>query len=313
MTKRALGKGLSALLGESPGATRPRESRHSTDGSAREEAESSAPLLDGREAVMVDVAGLAPNPHQPRKSIDDNSLQGLSESIRQNGVLQPVLVRRRNDRYELVAGERRLRAAKLAGLDEIPALVCTMEEAESMKVALLENIQRENLNAIEEAEAYRAIMEHYGATHQELAAMLGRSRSAVSNLLRLLNLETSIQNQVVEGTLTMGHARALLGVEDGPTRLRLAREVEKNGLSVRALEERVQGNGGSAPHRRRRKAEKPDPEAAAIREFETRLQHHLGSPSRIRRRGEKGRIEIEFYSNEELERVLESMGIDPQL
>ncbi len=313
MTKRALGKGLGALLGGNPAI--------SIDPSHREGGSSSTPsgegtLLAGRRAVMLAVGELVPNPHQPRKHMDDNALRGLADSIEQNGVLQPVLVRKKGKAYELVAGERRLRAAQLAGLEEIPALVCTMEEAESMKVALLENIQREDLNAIEEAEAYQKIMEHYGATHQELAAMLGKSRSSVSNSLRLLGLERSIQDRVVAGELSMGHARALLGVEDPKRRLRLAREVERKGLSVRALEERIrhsQVGSSSSTGAKKSPPVATDPEATALREFETRLQHHLGGPCRIRRRGQRGRIEIEFFSNEELERVLERMGISSQL
>lgn len=303
MKKRALGRGLSALLGDSPSI--------STDRRGPEKAEVQGGFFDGRQAMMVGVGELVPNPHQPRKHMDDNALRGLAQSIEQNGVLQPVLVRRRGEGFELIAGERRLRAAQLAGLVEIPALVCSMEEAESMRVAVLENIQREDLNAIEEAEAFQKVMEHYGATHQELAAMLGKSRSSVSNSLRLLGLEKTIQEQVISGELTMGHARALLGVEDSKRRLRLAREVHKRGLSVRALEDRIRGQA-NAPAKRPR-ADNTDPEAPAIREFETRLQHHLGSPCRIRRRGKRGKVEIEFFSNEELERVLETIGISSQL
>jgi ParB family chromosome partitioning protein len=313
MTKRALGKGLGALLGGNPAISIERDRSVPENGTAAHPVEGG--LLDGREAVMVAVGELAPNPHQPRKHMEENKLRELAQSIERNGVLQPVLVRRNERGFELVAGERRLRAAQLAGLEQIPALVCTFEEAESMKVALLENIQREDLNAIEEAEAFQKVMEHYGATHQELAAMLGKSRSSVSNSLRLLGLEESIREQVISGELSMGHARALLGVDDSRLRLRLAREVERKGLSVRALEERIRGrslsrNGSESPAK---KSRKEDPEAAALREYETRLQHHLGSPCHIRRRGQRGRVEVEFFSNEELERVLESMGISSQL
>ena len=152
---------------------------------------------------LVAIASLEMNPHQPRKTIQEEPLQELAASIRDNGVLQPVLVRRNGSGLELVAGERRVRAAQLAGLQEIPAIICSYAEGESMKVALLENIQREDLNAIEEAEAYRAVMERLGATHQELAGLLGKSRSAVSNMLRLLNLEQTIRNLVTGGELTL--------------------------------------------------------------------------------------------------------------
>jgi ParB family chromosome partitioning protein len=263
---------------------------------------------------MIRLGDLSMNPHQPRKNIAEEQLQELAQSIRSNGVLQPILVRRTDDDYELIAGERRVRAAQIAGLDEVPAIVWSIAEAESMKVALLENIQREDLNAIEEAEAYRGIMEHLGATHQELADMLGKSRSGVSNMLRLLNLEQTIRNLVVDGDLTMGHARALLRLDDGSQRLKLARAVAKQGMSVRALEKKIQElqspRSAHDPHETERPA---DPEARALREFETRLFRHLGSPCQITRRGNKGRINIEFFSDEELERILESLGISSQL
>lgn len=303
MNRRALGKGLGALLGDGA-AVRPQR-----DGAP------GAPVhLGDREAIMVAVEGLAPNPHQPRKHFAEEGLEELAASIRENGVLQPILVRRVDDRLEIVAGERRVRAARLAGVDEVPALVCSLAEAESMRVALLENIQREDLDPIEEAEAYQAIMDHYGASHGELAAMLGKSRPAVSNTLRLLRLETSIRELVQSGDLTMGHARALLGVEDGALRLRLAREVERKGWSVRRLENEVLKLTNKDDRRPRRRRSSPrDPEAPALREFENRMFERLGSRCSIQRRGERGSIRIEFYSNEELERVLEAMGISSQL
>ncbi|NNM31887.1 MAG: ParB/RepB/Spo0J family partition protein [Gemmatimonadetes bacterium] len=301
MAKRALGKGLSALIGD---AVAPQTSPGSVSGPA---------MLGDREAVMMMVDQIAANPHQPRKVMDPEALEELAASIRSNGVIQPVLVRRIGDRFELVAGERRLRATKMAGLSEIPALVCTMEESESLKLALLENIQREDLNAIEEAEAYRAIMDHYGATHQELADMLGKNRSTVTNMLRLLGLEESLQEQVVAGVLTMGHARALLAVEDPQIRRDLAARIQKTGMAVRALEKEVQAL--QSPRKRRKKAAAAgfDPATAALQEFQRRLEHHLGSPALIKRRGKQGRIEIEFFSDEDLTRVLQTIGVDVQL
>lgn len=307
MSKRALGRGLSALL---PGAS------DGVDRSATRGLPASAgpAMLGTREARMVPLAGLRANPHQPRKSMTDEGLEELASSIRANGVLQPILVRHATEGLEIVAGERRVRAARLAGLEEIPALVCSLEESESMKVALLENIQRENLNAIEEAEAYQAIMEHYGATHQELADLLGKNRSTVTNMLRLLQLEISIRQLVEDGSISMGHARALLSVENPKLRMALARATQKEGMSVRALEKKVQLLQEGAQKAKTEPESPPrDPDASAVREFETRLFHRLGSPCSIRRRGKKGRIEIEFFSDEELERILEAMGISSQL
>lgn len=303
MNRRALGKGLGALLGEGAAAVRPEFAR----------AEPGPARLGDREAIMVDLEGLGANPHQPRKNFNSTGLEELAASIRDNGILQPILVRRVGDAMEIVAGERRVRAARMAGLRQVPALVCSLAEAESMRVALLENIQRENLDAIEEAEAYKAVMEHYGASHGELAAMLGKSRPAVSNALRLLRLEASIRDLVQSGVLTMGHARALLGVEDSALRLRLAREAEQKGWSVRHLESEVLRLTNKDERRPQRKRAAEDPEAPALREFEGRMFERLGSKCAIQRRGEKGLIRIEFFSNEELERVLEAMGISSQL
>jgi ParB family chromosome partitioning protein len=304
MAKRALGKGLSALLGDSVAPVR-------TSATPRPGDAAVGAMLGDREAVLVPLEQLRANPRQPRKTMDEEALAGLAASIRHNGVLQPILVRRDGPSFELIAGERRFRAAQLAGLETLPALVCTLEESERLKVALLENIQRENLNAIEEAEAYRAVMDQVGATHQELADMLGKNRSTVTNMLRLLALEEEIQEMVSSGSLSMGHARCLAGVETADDRLHLARRAAEEGWPVRALERRVQALG--APHKRAKTSQRTDPDALAIREYESRLQATLGSPTRIRRRGEKGRIEIEFFSNQELERLLESLGVSSQL
>lgn len=304
MAKRALGKGLSALLGDSVAPVRTTTAPRPADSPV-------GAMLGDREAILVPLTQLRANPHQPRKTIDEEALAGLAASVRQNGVLQPILVRRDGSGYELIAGERRFRAAQIAELERIPALVCTLEESERLKVALLENIQRENLNAIEEAQAYRAIMDQVGATHQELADMLGKNRSTVTNMLRLLSLEEEIQEMVSQGALTMGHARCLVGVTDEEHRLRLARKAAIEGWPVRALERKLQDR--STPQKRQERPQRPNTDALAIREFETRLRTALGSPTRIRRRGEKGRIEIEFFSNQELERLLETLGISPQL
>jgi ParB family chromosome partitioning protein len=314
MAKRALGRGLSALLGDAakPGAmaAAAAATSSSTDGGAR------ASMLGDREAVMLEPGLIRANPHQPRKSMDRQALEELSASISVNGVIQPILVRKVGSDFELVAGERRLQASRMAGLTAIPALVCTMAEEESLRLALLENIQREDLNAMEEAEAYRSIMDHLGATHREVADMLGKSRSTVTNMLRLLNLEASIRSAVASGALSMGHARCLLAVDNPKQRLRLARKAEGGGLSVRALERKVQALSGrqEAGRPRGKGLDQPhDPDEVALREFETRLQHYLGSPVKIRRRGKKGRVEIAFFSDAELERVLERVGVSPQL
>jgi len=310
MAKRALGRGLSALIGENvaPQANRTNVSVPV----APIDAKPGPAMLGDREAVVLQVSEITPNPNQPRKSIDEKALAELAHSIRENGILQPILVRRAGGRYELIAGERRWRASQLAKQATIPALVCTVEESESLRIALLENIQRENLNAIEEAEAYRDIMDRYGATHQEVANMLGKNRSTVSNMVRLLSLETPIREMLAQSHLSMGHARALLAVEGSEARLELAREAATEGHSVRVLERRARQRVTS-PRKGKRRSAAPDPDALAIQEFESRLQRHLGSPVRIKRRGQRGRIEIQFFSNEELERLMETVGASSQL
>jgi ParB family chromosome partitioning protein len=305
MAKRVLGKGLSALIGDSV-----------SPATATRLEKASMPMLGDREARMIPLRELKPNPHQPRHHMEETALEELAASIRHNGVLQPVLARRVEGGYELVAGERRFRAAARAGLEEIPALVCSLAETESMKLALLENIQRENLNAMEEAEAYRAIMAALDATHQELAEVLGKSRSTITNMLRLLQLDETIRAYLESGELTMGHARALLAVEDAPARLRLARHAAQKGLSVRALERearRLVGLSSTPESRRKRRERTSDPDGAAVQAFEERMRLQLGTAAKIHRRGKKGRIEIPFYSDEELEGILERMGISAQL
>ncbi len=306
--QRVLGKGLSALIPDADGGGR----------------------LGDKEVRMLPLTAILSNPDQPRKSFDDSSLTGLAESIGQVGVLQPVLVRRlkpaeggagggpaaarlQGTSYRLVAGERRVRAAKLAGVIEIPAIVCTYEETESLRIALLENIQREDLGPLEEAVAYRRLLEAYGATQEELAAMLGKSRSGVANLLRLLTLEEEIQTMLAAGELTRGHAKALLGLPAGPERIRLARLCRSRGLSVRECERRVQGAGSARKaRRRRRRVVTEDP---AVRALQERAERALGAPVQIERdaRSGHGVLSIRFFSDAELERLLEAMGVDTNL
>jgi len=321
---RVLGRGLSALI---QGADAPRL------------APQGGQDLDGREAMMVELGAIGLNPSQPRKIFKDNSLQELADSIRQVGVLQPVLVRhllpeepaplRLSERLEtgadvsrvpapiycLVAGERRVRAAAMAGVARIPAIVCSYEETEALKVALLENIQRENLNPVEEAQAYQRLLDGYGATQEELAVMLGKSRSGVANTLRLLSLEQEIQEMLQDEQISRGHAKVLLGVTDSGARLRLARLCRSRGLSVRECESRVQAllTGGAAPRRSRRKRqlEQETREVKALRE---RAEATLGTPVQIERDAQgKGLLAIRFYSDDDLIGLLRQLGVDTDI
>lgn len=309
--KRVLGKGLSALI-QSAGAP------ISSNGGE-------GPYID-----KVPVDDLAFNPDQPRKVFKKDKLEELASSLKDVGILQPVLVRAlRPDenlapvvpegpmpRFVVVAGERRVRAARLAGLADVPVVTCSYEETEALRIALLENIQRENLGPIEEAEAYQGLLKAYGATQEELADMLGKIRSTVANSLRLLTLEEEIRQLVEDGTLTRGHAKALLSVNAGEERLRLARLCRSRGLSVREVERRAQGAAMARRRSRRRRpasggAASETPEVRALRE---RAETHFGSPVSIERDSKgKGRVSISFYNDDDLERLLAMMGLSVDL
>jgi len=281
---------------------------------------------------MVPIENIGFNPDQPRKLFDNNKLEELANSIKQVGILQPVLVRQLQGgetatqhpdsqavpssiSYCVVAGERRVRAARLADLAEVPALVCTYEETEALRVALLENIQREDLGPVEEAEAYRNLLESYGATQEELAEMLGKKRSSVTNMLRILTLEKEILALLQVGRITRGHAKALLGLPAGPGRVQLARICHSRDLSVRECERRVQA-GGSKPRRKpvRRKAE-TGPIDPALRALMENAERVYGSPVTIVRDANngKGTISLRFYSDSDLVRVLKIMGVDTDI
>ncbi len=311
---RVLGKGLSALI---KGAD--------LKGLTEESVENTGISNLGLEEIGFNV-------EQPRKHFDVNKLEELADSLKQVGILQPVLVRKLQHgdkakqhpdsdalpsvvKYSVVAGERRVRAARLAGLTEVPALICSYEETEVLKVALLENIQREDLGPVEEAEAYRNLMDSYGATQEELAEMLGKKRSSVANMLRVLTLEKEILNLLQDGKITRGHAKALMGMPIGPARLQLAKLCSTRGLSVRECERRVQA-GGAKPGRKstqKSKASKAvDPSVRALME---NAEHTFGTPVDIDRspKDGKGSVSVRFYSDDDLIRILKIMGVDTEL
>lgn len=280
MSRRALGRGLRALMPEAG----PRGARF--------------------EAREVAVASIVPNRFQPRMNVEDKAIEELAESIRQHGVLEPIIVRPLDKGYELVAGERRWRAAAAAGLEYVPAVVRELTDKEAIAVALIENLQREQLDPIEEARGFRQLMELFNATQEEVAQEVGRSRSSVANSLRLLTLEEPIQEYLRRGELTVGHGKALLGLPPGERRVAIARQVVQKGLSVRGTEELVkrQLQTGSGRSRTRR----TDP---GVRELEERLESALGTRVRVSRRARGGgRIEIEYYSDEDMLRILEVLG-----
>lgn len=271
--KPALGRGLSALI---PG---PREG------------EPRAGLL------TVPLDQLDANPRQPRRRFDEQGLEELSRSIRKTGVLQPILATRNGDRYRILAGERRVRAARSAGLREIPVILREgIAERDHLLFALVENVQRSDLTALEEAEAYKHLREEFGLTQEEIAERVGKDRATVANALRLLRLPAGVRSALEEGTLSAGHARALLAVASAADQEKLAREFIRRGLSVRAAEARVAAAIKGGP-RRRREERRVD---ADTRDAETRLSRSLGTKVEIHRRRRGGDLRLFFYSEEEL-------------
>jgi ParB family chromosome partitioning protein len=262
------------------------------------------------------LGSIEPNRHQPRSHFDEELLSSLAASIRELGVLQPILVRPvDDDRYELIAGERRWRAARRAGLQTIPALVRDVEERSSLEQALVENLHRQDLNPLEEAAAYQQLIDDFGLTHDEVAARVGKSRAAISNTLRLFQLPPSIQRMVMEGTLSAGHARALLGTPDRAFQESLARRAVAEQLSVRAVEDAVRARnelgasvGGAV--NAQPPATKPPPSTerpAAIVELEHLLSEHLQTRVRIDLGGGNGRVVVEFADLDDLERIYRSL------
>lgn len=256
----------------------------------------------------VDLDLLGPNPYQPRMAFDEDRLDELAQSIRVNGVIQPILVRRREGRFEIIAGERRWRAAQRAGLLKVPVVVRDVADDKLLQVALIENIQRENLNPIDEALAYRRLMEEFQLTQEALASAVGKERSTVANFLRLLKLPEPVRNQVASGDLSMGHARAILGLEREEDQVSAAAQIVERGLSVReteALVKRVSDRLAAPPS-----ARVPTPEPPVdvhTRQAEDRLKLSLGTRVRIKRKGKGGLIEIEFVSEDELQRLYEQL------
>lgn len=293
-TKKRLGKGLGALLGEYlPEEAGPSDSGYRT----------------------VPVASITANPFQPRREFTPEQLSELEASIRENGLLQPLVVRPASEgasdgaEWELVAGERRWRAIRRIGWSEVPVVVREMDDTTLLVLAIVENVQRADLSPLEEADGYRRLIEEFGYTQKEVAQSVGRERSTVANLLRLLQLPASVQRMVSEGALSMGHARALLGLNDERRISEMARRAVADGMSVRAVEERVRerrGSTGNGRSTRSATAARPGRGDAHIRRMESELQRHLGTAARIKvTKGQKGSVEIPFYGPEDFERLME--------
>jgi ParB family chromosome partitioning protein len=284
----ALGRGLSALIPPAPPPAPPAA------------APAAAPATPAR-PTEIDIDLLTPNPRQPRTSIDEGTLEELAQSIRSNGVIQPILVRPSGSRYEIVAGERRWRAAQRAGLLKVPVTIRDVDDANLLQVALIENIQREDLNPIEEAQAYRRLADELQLSQESIAGAVGKDRATVANYVRLLRLPAEVRNDLASNALSMGHARALLGLADEAAQRRLAREVVSRQLSVRETEALVRRETTPTP------AAAPKPVDPNTRAAEEQLKLALGTRTRIIRKGRGGRIEIDFTSEDELQRLFERL------
>jgi ParB family chromosome partitioning protein len=274
MAKKALGRGLDALIVEGG------------DGTAAE-----------TEVPTIKISMIEAGKHQPRKQFDQSRIDELADSIRQNGLIQPIVVARRGERYEVIVGERRLRAAKVAGLREIPAYIKDFSGEQALEIALIENIQREDLNPIEEASAYRMILERERITQEELSARIGKSRSYIANMVRLLDLPESIQEHVSRGTISVGQAKAILSLPDRAAMDNLVDRIQKEALSVRDVEQLTRKR--DVPRGTSRKSRDPH-----IEDIEEQLRTKFGTKVTVDFRGGRGSLRIEFYSQDDLERIL---------
>jgi len=256
----------------------------------------------------IEVGSIAPNPRQPRRTFDDDALDELAASIREVGLLQPVVVRKLGaGRYELVMGERRWRASQRAGLDVIPAIVRETHDDDMLRDALMENLHRQQLDPLEEAAAYQQLLDDFGATHEQLAQKVGRSRPHISNTLRLLNLPPAVQRRVAAGVISAGHARALLSIEDPQAQERLAQRIVAEGLSVRAVEEIV-ALGEEGPVKTPRKPAVNRPVAPALRVIADRLSDRFETRVKVELGRNKGKIVVEFATVGDLERIVKAMA-----
>lgn len=305
--KRGLGKGLGAFFGEEVvqevtkdqmGDKRDSSEEEKEEGTTSEEKENE------QSEFFVKLSLIEPNGEQPRKDFREEQLQELADSIKKYGVLQPLLVQKKGDLYEIIAGERRWRAAKLAGIKEVPVVIREYGKQQAIEIALIENVQRENLNPIEEAVAYQRLMHEFHLKQEEIAERVCKNRTTITNSVRLLNLVPEVQKMLVEGLISSGHARALLAVTDPELQLALAAKIVQEHLSVREVEKAVKALGKEP---REKKKEKEDEALELIfKNLEERMKMVVGTKVNINRKDRsKGKIEIEYYSEAELERIVE--------
>jgi len=256
-------------------------------------------------SILIDINLIKSNEDQPRKSFDDEKILELAESIKSNGIIQPLVLKKVDDEYIIVAGERRWRAAKSIGLKEVPAIVMNLTEKQVLEISLIENIQREDLNSIEEALAYKRLINDFNLTQEELSKRIGKSRVTITNTLRLLNLSEDVQQYIIEGVISEGHGRALLGITDSNVQCELAQNVIDDKLSVRELELLIR-KLKTSPTRAKSKVANENP---YYKDVTYKLENYFGTKVNITNKNNKGKIEIEYYSEEDLQRILEIINL----
>lgn len=292
---RGLGKGLDALFGDMEVSVEP---------SSKEEESSAVHDIEAAEThegiKYIDINNIKPNANQPRKTFDEGKLEELADSIREHGLIQPLVVRKSTNGYEIVAGERRWRAARKIGIKEIPAIVRELSDEENTLLAIIENMQREDLDPIEEAEGISQMIETYGLSQEQVSKSLGKSRPYITNQLRLLKLPEEIRKMVSDGRLSSGHVRALITIDDEEKQIKLAVQAVEQGLSVRQVEALAKANKNVKKSKAAKKKKSAD-----VKRVEEDLKVALGTKVNLNQNGKKGKIEIEFYSKDELERLIE--------
>lgn len=304
--KRGLGKGLGAFFGDE--VVQEAENQESSSTVKKTETvKPEVPVKEESEAakeIIIKLSKIEPNREQPRKDFNEEQLNELADSIRRYGVLQPLLVQKKEDYYEIVAGERRWRAAKIAGLKEVPVVIREYNQQQAVEIALIENVQREDLNPIEEAAAYQRLMQEFHLKQEEIAERVSKNRSTITNSIRLLNLVPEVQKMLIENAITSGHARALLAVEDPDAQKKLAQRIVQEKLSVREVEKAVKLLG-KAP-KEKKKSQTDEALELIFKNLEERMKTVMGTKVNISRKDKsKGRVEIEYYSESELERIVE--------
>jgi ParB family chromosome partitioning protein len=295
MAKTGLGKGLGALIGTRPAPPAIPDVPIATD--------------VGEKVRQISLTSIVPSPLQPRKEFAPEALQELVDSIRQHGIIQPLIVRMVDGRHELIAGERRWRAAQQVGLTEAPVIVREATDKDVLELSLIENLQRADLNPIEEAQAYSRLATEFEMRQEEIALKVGRSRAAVANSMRLLDLHEQVQAWVIQGLLSVGHAKVLLGLKASEEQFAVAETILRRSATVRDAERLVAKQLGTTTHRRKKQTANASLTSATVDDLQNRLQEHLGTRVTLHHGEKRGRIEIEYYGNDDLERVLTAIGL----